>query len=142
MKSDFKPIITIFHCTNVLRDDVPLASLDNNVEVRSIRLPCSSMVKDVYLLRAYEAGADAVVVLTCPVGKCRYVDGNIRAGKRVKRLQSLLDEIGLDGQRLSLFNVSPNDEAAIGQIIKKTTSDLMDLGPNPATRNRAEVKSW
>jgi len=124
----------MFHCANALKGDISPAFPENELEIRSVRLPCSSMVKDVYLLRAYEDGADAVVVLTCPEGECRYIDGNIRAGKRVKRLQALLDEIGLGGQRLSLFSISPNDDDAIGQIIRKTAADLVDLGPNPAMK--------
>ncbi len=43
---------------------------------RSIKLPCSSMTREVVLLKAFEAGADAVVVLVCPEGSCRYLEGN------------------------------------------------------------------
>jgi coenzyme F420-reducing hydrogenase delta subunit len=90
------------------------------------------MVKDVFLLRAFESGSDAAVVFVCPEGECRYVEGNIRAKKRVKRVKDLLDEIGLDGRRLSIFNISSGDEAAAVQNIQKAISDLADLGPNPA----------
>ncbi|MFC1872046.1 hydrogenase iron-sulfur subunit [Chloroflexota bacterium] len=135
MSHNFKPVITIFHCVNAFSDGLSLTASEGNPEVRSIQLPCSSMVKYVYLLRAYEAGADAVVVLTCPEGECKYVDGNIRARKRVERLQSLLDEIGLDSRRLSLFNISPNDKVAVSKIIQKTVSELTDLGPNPVAGN-------
>lgn len=100
--------------------------------VEFIKLPCSSMVKDVFLLRAFEAGADAVLVLVCPEGACRYVEGNLRAKKRVAWVKNLLDEIGLDGTRLALFNVANEDAAAVGQIVDQTLSQLADLGPNPA----------
>jgi len=90
------------------------------------------MVKDVFLLRAFEAGADAVIVMVCPEGACRYIEGNIRAKKRVGWIKKLLDEIGLDGERLSLFNIASGDEAAVAKVIQKTLKDLTDLGPNPA----------
>ncbi len=90
------------------------------------------MVKDVFLLKAFEAGADGVLVFVCPKGMCRYVEGNIRAAKRVNWVKHLLDEIGLDGRRLDLFHLNLGDDAAV-DIIRKTVSVLMDLGPNPAT---------
>ena len=139
MNDSFKPIITIFHCVNAFSSDISALSSGDNPELRSVILPCSSMVKDVYLLRAFEAGADAVIVLTCGEGECQYVDGNLRARKRVERVQALLGEIGLGSQRLFLHNITSNDEAAVSQIIQKTISDLMVIGLNPTTGNQVKV---
>lgn len=134
MDKNFKPKITLFHCINTLSDGASLPITNEaDLELRIVKLPCSSMVKDVFLLRAFEAGSDAVIVLVCPEGECRYVEGNIRAKKRVGWVKNLLDEIGLDGRRLSIFNISSGDDTTAAQIIQKTTLDLADLGPNPAT---------
>ena len=129
----FEPKITIFHCINSFSESA-LAYFGeiDNVDIKYIKLPCSGMIKDVYLLRAFEAGADAVIVFTCPKGECRFVEGNIRAKKRVGRTKSLLDEIELDGRRLSLFNINSKDKEAAAKIIKDTLSKLKDIGPNPA----------
>jgi len=136
MKTQFKPAITVFHCINTFPDgaDLPLAESEN-FSITSFKLPCSSMVKDVYLLRAFEAGADAVLVFVCPEGQCRYVEGNIRAAKRVQFVKKLLDEIEIDGRRLSLFNIASGDAAAAVEIIQKTLPELVKLGPNPAGGN-------
>ena len=133
MDKNFKPKITLFHCINTFSDgaSLPIAA-EVGCELQSIKLPCSSMVKDVFLLRAFEAGSDAVIVLVCPEGQCRYVEGNLRAKKRVIWVKKLLDEIGLDGRRLSIFNVSSEDEGTAVRILQKIRSDLADLGPNPA----------
>jgi F420-non-reducing hydrogenase iron-sulfur subunit len=130
---NFRPKITIFHCINAFSEgrSSPLSDGDN-FEIRLVKLPCSSMVKDVYLLRAFEAGADAVVVLVCPERQCRYLEGNIRAKKRVERLKILLDEIDFDSKRLSIFNLAIGDDAAVAEIIQKILSELADLGPSPA----------
>ncbi len=133
MGTKFIPKISVFHCINVFDEGealVPQGRQDATFEF--VKLPCSSMVKDVFLLRAFEAGADAVVVLVCPEGACRYVEGNLRAKKRVGWVKNLLDEIGLDGRRLGLFNAAHEDAAAVGQIIEQTLSQLAELGPNPA----------
>ena len=134
MKAKFRPKITIFHCVNAFREltTLPLAG-NNGFDLKTLKLPCSSLVKDVYLLRAFEAGSDAVVVLVCPEGQCRQVTGNLRAKKRVTRVQEILDEIGLDSRRLSLFNIAPDDGKAVAKIVQNTLSDLAGLGPNPAS---------
>jgi coenzyme F420-reducing hydrogenase delta subunit len=134
IKAEFKPKITIFHCVNASPElaSLPVAE-SNGFDLKTVKLACSSMVKDVYLLRAFEAGSDAVIVLVCPEGQCRQVTGNLRARKRVARVQKMLDEIGIDGRRLSLFNIAPEDGDAIGKIIRDTLSDLAGLGPNPAS---------
>ena len=128
-----KPRITIFHCINSFSETLLSHSdVTDNADIKYIKLPCSGMIKDVYLLRAFEAGADAVIVFTCPKGECRFVEGNIRAKKRVERTKSLLDEIELDGRRLSLFKIIQKDKEVAAKIIKDTLSKLKDLGPNPA----------
>ena len=130
---NFRPKITIFHCINAFSDgrSSPLTGGDG-FETHIVKLPCSSMVKDVYLLRAFETGADAVVVLVCPERQCRHLEGNIRAKKRVERLKNLLDEIDFDSRRLSIFNLALGDEDAAAEIMKKTLSELAELGPSPA----------
>jgi F420-non-reducing hydrogenase iron-sulfur subunit len=129
-KSSSKAQITVFHCFNALDS---LSFLDEeNYNVQSVKLPCSSMTREVVLLRAFEAGADAVVVLVCPEGSCRYLQGNLRTAKRVAHLKKLMDEIGIDGKRLNLYNIPHGDHAAVTRIIDQTVSDLAKLGPNPA----------
>ena len=133
MNKNFKPKITLFHCINSFNESasMPLTG-GEDCEIKAVRLPCSSMVKDVFLLRAFEAGSDGVLVLVCPEDQCRYVEGSIRAKKRVVWVQNILDEIGLDGRRLSISNISAGNEAAAGQTIKEILSIVTDLGPNPA----------
>jgi coenzyme F420-reducing hydrogenase delta subunit len=133
MDNNFKPIITLFHCINSFNESASLPLTDgNNFEIKTVRLPCSSMVKDVFLLRAFEAGSDGVLVLVCPEDQCRYVEGSIRARKRVVWVQKLLDEIGLDGRRLAIGNISSGDETAAGKIILEKILSITELGPNPA----------
>ena len=133
MTENFKPKITLFHCINAFDDTTELFLTEKETcEIQTVKMPCSSMVKDVFLLRAFEAGSDAVVVLVCPEGQCRFLEGNIRAKKRVAWIRNLLDEIGLNGQRLSLSNISSGDKITAGQIIDDVIKTMAELGPNPA----------
>jgi coenzyme F420-reducing hydrogenase delta subunit len=133
MTENFKSKITLFYCINAFDDTSELLLTGKDTcEIQTVKMPCSSMVKDVFLLRAFEAGSDAVIVLVCPEGQCRYVEGNIRAKKRVAWVRNLLDEIGLGGRRLSLSNISAGDNVAVSHLIQNVLEDLAALGPNPA----------
>ncbi|MCP4690724.1 MAG: hydrogenase iron-sulfur subunit [Desulfobacterales bacterium] len=130
MNTKNKPVITVFHCINAAGGGKGLPPVKSEeATVKSVKLACSGMTKDVYLLRAFEAGADAVVTLACPEPACRHIEGGVRARKRVERVKKLLDEIGLDGRRLTIHNVSPGDETAFRTIIENTLADLSELGP-------------
>jgi F420-non-reducing hydrogenase iron-sulfur subunit len=122
--------ITVFHCFNALNSASFLEF--ENCEIESVKLPCSSMTREVVFLKAFEAGADSVVVLVCPENTCHYVQGNLRTRKRVARVKKILDEIGLDGRRLNIFNIPHGDRTAVKGIIEFTLSYLDFLGPNPA----------
>lgn len=121
--------ITVFHCANALDSSIFEQS---DAVFRVVHMPCSSMTREIHLLKAFEDGADAVLVLVCPEGSCRYIEGNIRAKKRVTKVKKLLDDIGLNGDRLNIYNVPPHNENAIRDIIERTATELDTLGPNPA----------
>jgi coenzyme F420-reducing hydrogenase delta subunit len=128
MNTKNKPKITIFYCINSY---IESENDSKECDLKSVRLACSSMVKDVYLLRAFEAGADAVVVLVCPDGTCLHAEGNIRAKKRVSWIKKLLDEIGINSKRISIHNTAFNDKDAVTKILRDMVMELKELGPSP-----------
>lgn len=130
MEKTFKAKITLFHCINAFTEKKSLST--DRADITVIKMPCSGMVTEVYLLKAFEAGADAVTVFVCPEGACRYTEGNIRAGKRMEKARSVLDEIGVGGNRLTLHQVKAADGAVAESIINGILKDLEELGPNPA----------
>ncbi len=125
--------LTVFYCSKTFESagafDAPPSG---RFEVRTVPMACSSMVKDLFLLKAFEAGADAVTVWVCPEGTCRHGEGNLRARKRVERVKALLEEIHLGSERLTLFNLDPGDRSAASAVIKKIDSVLKAAGRNPA----------
>jgi F420-non-reducing hydrogenase iron-sulfur subunit len=128
-----KPKITVMYCINSFSEKASRhAKREDGAELKFVRLPCSSMVKDVFILRAFEAGSDAVVIFVCPEGQCRYVEGNIRAGKRVTWLRKLLDDIGMDGRRLILKNVAAKDDIAAEDTLEEARNVIRELGLSPA----------
>ena len=80
-------------------EELPRAYVEG---VQIIETPCSGKVDPVYLLKAFEKGADAVVVLACDQRLCATIEGARRIHKRVERTKSLLAEAGVDPERLVL----------------------------------------
>ncbi len=104
--------------------------------VRIIRLPCSGKADVLYLLRAFEEGADAVFIAGCKKGMCHYLEGNYNAERRVKYAKSLLDEIGLGGDRLEMYFMDAADGPRFAQAVREMTERALKLGPNPLGRSQ------
>ena len=127
MSSKFEPKIHVYYCVNAFAQGVfSPPDAENVAFVQSSKMPCSSMIKDVFILKAFECGSDGVVVIGCPSGKCKRVDGNVRAAKRVAWVRQLLDEIGLGGKRL-VYTASDEMDTAMSLMMK----NVAELGPNP-----------
>ena len=86
------------------------------IEFRLIPLPCSGKVDILYLTKSFETGADGVAVVTCNKGDCRYIEGNLRAQKRVEAVDALLEEIGLGRGRMVM--IQPG-EGGVEQVRKE-----------------------
>jgi coenzyme F420-reducing hydrogenase delta subunit len=83
------------------------------------------MVSELFLLRAFEAGSDLVLVLTCPENKCKHLDGNIRAKKRVEKTKKILRDIGINENRLTLKEIAGGEFDTLDQIIRNSISEIM-----------------
>ncbi|MBN1833096.1 MAG: hydrogenase iron-sulfur subunit [Deltaproteobacteria bacterium] len=98
--------IYLFHCTNSLDTETIRRSLgerEKDHTFKTISLPCSGKLELIYLLKAFESGADGVALVTCKHGECRYLEGNLRAQKRAEAVRAILEEIGLDKERMKLI---------------------------------------
>jgi len=133
--SDFEPKIIAFcchYCSYAAADLAGSMRLSYPHNVKIIKIPCTGKVDVLYLLRAFEDGADGVIVAGCEEGTCHFINGNIKAKKKVKYTKKILDEIGVGGDRLEMYNLS----AAMGQkfadLAKEMTERIKKKGPNPA----------
>ena len=98
--------IHIYYCRNASQGgEFPpaLTRLEVRSDVRLEAVPCSGKIDPRYLLKAFESGASAVCVLTCPNGHCKMMQGNLRAGRRVSAVRQLIAEAGLDPNALQVF---------------------------------------
>jgi coenzyme F420-reducing hydrogenase delta subunit len=105
--------------------------LDYPSSIKIIRLPCTGKVDVIHLLRAIQKGADGVYVVGCLEGNCHYNEGNFRARERVEHVRMLLEEIGLEGDRVRMYNLSSGEGPTFAAYAKEMTEHIRELGPNP-----------
>lgn len=108
---------------------VPHQWKEDGVHVRAFELPCSGKTDAQYLFHAIEGGARGFLVVTCPQGDCRLSQGNYRAEMRVRTVQRLLAEIGLEPERSALIHCGPQDD--LESLIRDAVKDLCALGESP-----------
>ena len=80
-----------------------------------------------YLVKAFETGADGVAVVTCKLGECRYLEGNLRAKKRVGAVDDLLEEIGLGRGRIAVMSLDEEGTDKIFREVKDFAVKLRNL---------------
>ncbi len=84
-----------------------------------------------HLLRAIQKGADGVYVVGCLEGTCHYNEGNTRARERVEYVRMLLEEIGMEGDRVRMYNLSSGEGPTFAAYAREMTEHIKKLGPNP-----------
>jgi coenzyme F420-reducing hydrogenase delta subunit len=113
--------IYLFYCSNSLAVNELSKCRDElkNHQLKTINLPCSGKVDIPYLVKAFETGADGVVIVTCELGQCRHLEGNMRAEKRAEAVDKLLEEIGAGTGRITTIHVKEGRiEETIDEIKK------------------------
>lgn len=70
----------------------------------------------------------------CLEGDCHYLVGNIRARKRVEYVSRLLDECGIGGERVVMYNLSSAEGQRFAEVAREITEKIRALGPNPVKR--------
>jgi coenzyme F420-reducing hydrogenase delta subunit len=75
------------------------------IEMKVISLPCSGKLDILYMVKAFETGADGAAVMICKEGECRYLEGNMRARKRAEMVEKMLEEVGLGEGRVTVIQM-------------------------------------
>jgi coenzyme F420-reducing hydrogenase delta subunit len=94
-------------------------------------LPCSSKIEPSYPLNMLADGADGVLVVACPEGRCRNLVGNVRAEKRINYVRSLLDKAGVGAERLTLERGEELTEKDLLELAQRRLGPVQMLGPSP-----------
>jgi F420-non-reducing hydrogenase iron-sulfur subunit len=133
-ENGFEPKIVAFlcnWCTYVGADLAGTSRIQYPPNVRVIRLMCSGAVDQVYVLKALLDGADGVLIGGCHPGDCHYQEGNYKARRRVVALHDILENTGLERDRVLLRWISASEGQRFADTITEFTNQLKEMGPNP-----------
>jgi F420-non-reducing hydrogenase iron-sulfur subunit len=132
MGEPFEPRIVGFlcnWCSYAGADMTGTSRIRYPANIRIIRVPCSGRVDPLYVLKAFQEGADGVLVAGCHPGDCHYGDGNYRARRRYALMHSFLDFVGVDSGRLRIDWVSAAEGNRFAQVVAELTDTVRQLGP-------------
>ena len=138
--ADFEPKIIAYCCNFCAFAAADLAGsmrLQYPPNVRIVRLPCTGKVDALYLMKAFEDGADGVFVAGCLEGQCHFLEGNLRAKRKVAYVKRLLAEVGIDPERVAMYNLSSAMGGRFAEIVEEMTAKVKELGPTSISKKES-----
>lgn len=137
MAEEFEPKIVAFlckWCSSAGSDLAGVSRMEYPPNVVPITVMCSGSVSPLYILSAFNKGADGVLVSGCHPGDCHYIKGNYYARRRIALVKNLLEFVGFEPQRFQMSWVSAAEGKKYTQIIKDFVQELKPLGPQKKLR--------
>jgi len=134
-KEGFEPKIIGFLCNWCSYAGADLAGVSRiqyPPNIRIIRVMCSGRVDPAFILEAFKNGADGVLVAGCHLpSDCHYLSGNFKALRRVALLRKLLQDFGIEPERLRLEWVSASEGDKFAAVVRDMVEQIKKLGPSP-----------
>ena len=133
VENEFQPKIVAFCCNWCSYAGADLSgnnrtSYPENVKI--IRIPCSCRLNPTFILRAFQRGADGVILCGCHPGDCHYTTGNYYARRRMTLLFSFLKYLGIEEKRFRVEWISAAEGARFAATMKEFTEEVAALGEN------------
>jgi len=132
--AEFEPQIVAFccnWCTYAAADLAGTSRVHYPPNVTIVRVMCSSMVNPIYVLKAFEGGADGVLVAGCHHSDCHYIDGPVKCDATVDKLRKVLHVLGLEDERFRRELVAASEGVVFARIIKEMVEQIKKIGPSP-----------
>jgi coenzyme F420-reducing hydrogenase delta subunit len=92
---------------------------------------CSARVNPLFVIEAFQLGADGVIVSGCHPGDCQYVDGNYKAEHNYEALYKAVLAAGIEEERIHLEWISASEGIRFQRVVTEFVNQLETLPPNP-----------
>ena len=128
----YRPTIVAFLCNWCAYTGADLAGtsrLRYAPNIRIIRVMCSGRIEPTFIFKAFQQGADGVLVCGCHPGDCHYHEGNYKCLRRFKLIQKYVDQMGIEKDRLQLEWISASEGQQFAELVNNMTKTLLLLGP-------------
>jgi len=143
-KEKFEPKIVGFLCNWCSYAGADLAGVSRiqyPPNIRIIRVMCSGRVDPIFILEAFKDGADGVLVAGCHLpSDCHYISGNYKAQARITLLREVLEDFGIEPERLRLEWVSASEGDRFATIVKEMVEQIKKIGPNPLKKDGGKIQ--
>lgn len=129
---EFEPKIVAFvcnWCTYAGADLTGTSRIKYAANVKIIRFPCTGRIDFMILMKAFENGADGIIVSGCHPNDCHYSTGNFHARRRWIVFRNLLNFTGIDTERIQFSWVSAAEGFKWADVVNKTVLKIKELGP-------------
>ncbi len=129
---DFEPKIIGFLCNWCSYTGADLAGtsrLQYPPNLRVIKVMCSGRVNPQFILKAFQEGADGVLVSGCHPGDCHYLEGNYHARRKLPLLKDLMEFMGVDPERFQMSWVSASEGPKFAEVVTRFTGKIKEMGP-------------
>jgi F420-non-reducing hydrogenase iron-sulfur subunit len=130
----WNPKLVVFACnwcSYAGADTAGVSRIQHEPHFRMIRVMCSGRIQPAFVLRAFERGADGVLVSGCHFGDCHYIFGNERAVEQFDKTMRMVKLLGIEEGRLRLEWISAAEGARFADVINEFTAQVRELGPGP-----------
>jgi coenzyme F420-reducing hydrogenase delta subunit len=130
--AEFEPKIVAFvcnWCTYAGADLTGTSRIKYASNVRIIRFPCTGRIDYMLLIKAFDEGADGIIVSGCHPNDCHYTSGNFHARRRWIMFRSLCNFTGIDTERIKFSWVSAAEGARWADIVNETVAEIRKKGP-------------
>ena len=137
--TDFEPKIIALvcnWCTYTAADLAGTSRMPYPANVRLIRLMCTGMIDAKHIVKAFLDGADGVFIGGCHPGDCHYINGNLKAEKRILAVTKILEQFGFEPERLKLEWIGASEGPEFQQHMTEFADVIKSLGP---TQTRDQV---
>ena len=140
-QEEFEPNIIGFLCNWCSYAGADLAGtsrIQYPPNVKIIKVMCSGRVNPMYIINAFQQGADGVLISGCHPGDCHYTHGNYLARRRIATMKKLLEFLGIEPERVKMTWVSAAEGRKYADVVKEVTDDIKKLGPMTKFRRENE----
>jgi F420-non-reducing hydrogenase iron-sulfur subunit len=130
--AEFKPKIVAFlcnFCSYAAADLAGMSRMHYPPNIRIVRLMCTGMLDPVYILEAFNLGADGVLVGGCHFGECHFISGNYKALGRILLLKRIFKQFGLEPQRIRFEQISAGEAEKFVKVVTEMVDEVRKLGP-------------
>jgi F420-non-reducing hydrogenase iron-sulfur subunit len=116
-------------CSYTGADLAGTSRIEYPANLTAIRVMCSGRVDPTFVVKAFADGADGVLIAGCHPGDCHYSEGNYKTMRRHPMLQNLLEQFGIEPERVELQWVSASEGERFAEVVKFFTHKIRALGP-------------